>query len=205
MKKEKTKEELHDYYNASNYYIPTLQHYVEFQDHYRQLLPDDVRPLNANILPLNLVSHILNHLAGEDVPFKEVIDQTITHAKLKGTSLAMVGVFSCRTCQVKDVFPIEIKTNRDHIEYMKNGRFDFEAYAEYSKIEEEINLNMMVPENFAPDCTCKDTESDFHHWVNARTHMGVLLSEQDVEDLTELTLKKKQSNLLRLHTKKKEK
>lgn len=194
MKKETTKEELHDYYNASYYFSRALQHYLEFQEEYRQMLPMEQRPENPNMLTVNLVNQLANHLAEEEISFDGILRESISHAKFGRNMTDMVGIFSCKACGEKGIIPIEVKTNRDHIQLLKNGQFDFKAHKEYENTEEVISLNFMIPENFAPGCTCNGKITEMNEWLLGKTHLGISLSDENVRDLKALSEKKKRRN-----------
>ena len=189
-----------EHFKVSYYFLDALKHYVEHQTHYHQMLPERLRPESLSVIPLSLMKHIIEHLSEETVSFEAVFHHAINNAKSRVKMVAMTGIYDCGTCQAKALIPIEVKTSRDHLEYVKNGQVDFKVLAEYEKTEETISLNLMIPESFAPGCNCLEKTTDINSLVNRNTHIGIHLSDKDIEDLNYLVDKENEKTNQRVRT-----
>lgn len=169
---------------VSYYFTDALKYYVEHQTEIFENLPEQQKPKSSNMITLELLEGIIEGLSEEKVGYEAVLRATFHNAKASSRWLKVVGVFYCGHCGAKDVIPMEVKTSRDGMSYIKNGSFNYELYQEYKNTEEIVSMNLIVPENLAPDCRCKDRGED--NFMISRTSFGIQLSDKDVQDLQKL-------------------
>ena len=186
-------------FNADYYFVRALEHYIQFQEHYYGMYPEIKRPVTKNELSVDLLTHIINHLAEEEVSYDAVFRKCLNNAKKRVEIISLEGLFSCQKCLTKARIPIEVKTTRDHIETItKNGRLDMNALSEWQNTEELFTLTLMQTDEVLSDCTCKEKEADIHAWVRVNTGICVHLSDELVGYLKESN-DKRESKRLKLH------
>lgn len=192
MKNKKTPEELEAYFNASTFFIKSLQHYLLFQEHYRRMLPEANTPEHPNVVSVSMLNSIADFLAGEPIPYMAILNECLVHSKFSREMTEMVGIFSCETCKEKALVPIRVTSNLDHIQFIKNGQFDLKVHQEYQNTEEVLSMHFDIPEPFAEQCCCPEKSTELTDWLMRQTQLGIRLSDKNVEELWELIEKKKE-------------
>lgn len=185
-------------FNADYYFVRGLEHYIQFQQHYYGMYPEHKRPVTPNELSVDLLTHIINHLAEEEVSYDAVFRKCLNNAKKSVEIISLEGLFCCKKCLTKARIPFEVKTTKDHIEIFKNGQLDMNALTEWENTEEVFTLNLLTTDDLLSDCTCKEKETNIYEWVQKNTGICVHLSDELVGYLKESN-DKRESKRLKLH------